>query len=75
MIEMIQIRLENFKKLSKNDEISTSIDSFTSTYKTSLSNYYNLLSEIKKIYKEIYLSIASFLTNWIKVQQETHLQK
>lgn len=71
MIEMIQIRLENFKKLSKNDEISTSIDSFTSTYKTSLSNYYNLLSEIKKIYKEIYLSIASFLTNWIKVQQET----
>lgn len=71
MLEMIQLRLENFKKLSKNDEISTSINSFTSTYKTSLSNYYNLLSEIKKIYKEIYLSISSFLTNWLKVQKET----
>ena len=71
LLDMIQIRIENFKKLSKNAEITSSLDTFTSTYKTSLTNYYNVLSEIKKIYKEINLSISSFLTNWLKVQKKT----
>lgn len=71
LLDMIQIRIENFKKLSKNAEITSSLDTFTSTYKTSLTNYYNVLNEIKKIYKEVNLSISSFLTNWLKVQKKT----
>ena len=73
LLDMMQIRIENFKKLSKNDEITSSLDTFTSTYKTSLTNYYNVLNEIKKIYKEINLSISTFLTNWLKVQKKTDI--
>ena len=73
LLDMIQIRIENFKKLSKNDEITSSLDTFTSTYKTSLTNYYNVLNEIKKIYKEVNLSISTFLTNWLKVQKKTDI--
>lgn len=73
LLDMMQIRIENFKKLSKNNEITSSLDTFTSTYKTSLTNYYNVLNEIKKIYKEINLSISTFLTNWLKVQKKTDI--
>ncbi len=73
LLDMMQIRIENFKKLSKNDEITSSLDTFTSTYKTSLTNYYNALNEIKKIYKEVNLSISTFLTNWLKVQKKTDI--
>ena len=73
LLDMMQIRIENFKKLSKNDEITSSLDTFTSTYKTSLTNYYNVLNEIKKIYKEVNLSISTFLTNWLKVQKKTDI--
>ena len=68
-IEMIQMRFENLKKYVTNEEINPSIDSFCTAYKTSLSNYYNLIGEIKKVYKETYMSIASFLTNWLKTQK------
>ena len=71
MIEMMQMRFESYKKISKKEDITSAIDTFTSTYKTSLSNYYNSLGEIKKIYKETYLSISTFLTNWLKVQKKT----
>ena len=73
LLDMMQIRIENFKKLSKNNEITSSLDTFTSTYKTSLTNYYNALNEIKKIYKEVNLSISTFLTNWLKVQKKTDI--
>ena len=70
LIEMIQIRFENLKKYATNEELKTSIDSISSKYKKSLNNYYNLLGEIKKVYKETYMSIASFLTNWLKTQKK-----
>ena len=70
LIEMIQIRFENLKKYATNEELKTSIDSISSKYKISLSNYYNLLGEIKIVYKETYMSIASFLTNWLKTQKK-----
>ena len=71
MIEIMQIKFQKYKDISKSQDISSSIDSFTSTYKTELGNYFNSLNEIKKIYKETSLSISSFLTNWLKVQKRT----
>jgi hypothetical protein len=70
-IEIIQMRFENFKQSAVDEELKTSIDSFSFTYKTNLLNYYNLIGEIKKVYKEAYISIATFLTNWLKVQKQT----
>ena len=70
-IEIIKIKFENLKNSSLNEELKLTIGSFPSTYITSLTNYYNLLSEVKKIYKQTYLSIAEFLTNWLKVQKNT----
>ncbi len=72
-IEIMQMRFEIFKKSAINEEIKTSIDSFSPTYKTNLTNYYNLIGEIKKVYKESYMSIATFLTNWLKVQKQTEI--
>ena len=70
-IEILKMRFENLKNSSLNEDLTQSIDSFSSSYTTSLTNYYNLLSEIKKIYKQTYLTIAEFLTNWLKVQKNT----
>ena len=72
-IEIIQKRFEDLNNHTINPEIKRSIESFSSTYKNSLSNYYNLLSEIKKIYKQNNLSISTFLTNWLKVQKSTDI--
>lgn len=72
-IEIIQKRFEDLNNHTINPEIKRSIESFSSTYKNSLSNYYNLLSEIKKLYKENNLSISTFLTNWLKVQKNTDI--
>ena len=69
-MQIIQMRFENLKNSSLNEELKLTIESFSSIYKTSLTNYYNLISEIKKIYKQSYLSIATFLTNWLKVQKK-----
>lgn len=71
IIEMMQLRFENLNKYAIDEDIKTPIDSFTSTYKTNLSEYYKLLGEIKKVYKQSYMSIATFLTNWLKVQKNT----
>ena len=70
-IEIIQMRFENFKQSAVDEELKASIENFSSTYKSNLTNYYNLIGEIKKVYKETYMSIASFLTNWLKVQNQT----
>ena len=72
-IEIIQKKFEDLNNQTTNPEIKKSIESFSSTYKTSLKNYYNLLSEIKKLYKENNLSISTFLTNWLKVQKNTDI--
>ena len=68
LIEILKMRFENLKNVTLNEEIKPSIESFSSTYKTDLNNYYNLLIEIKKVYKETYIMIATFLSNWLKVQ-------
>ena len=68
LIEILKMRFENLKNVTLNEEIKPSIESFSNTYKTDLNNYYNLLIEIKKVYKETYIMIATFLSNWLKVQ-------
>ena len=68
LIEILKMRFENLKNITLNEEIKPSIESFSNTYKTDLNNYYNLLIEIKKVYKETYIMIATFLSNWLKVQ-------
>ena len=73
-IEILKMRFENLKNSSLKEDLKLSIDSFSSTYTISLKNYYNLLIEIKKIYKQSYLSIAEFLTNWLKVQKNTETE-
>ena len=75
IIEMMQLRFENLKKFAVDEELKSSLDSFTSTYKTNLAEYYKLLGEIKKIYKQSYMSIATFLTNWLKVQKNTETKE
>ena len=74
-IELIQKRLEGLSNIAINPEIKKSIESFCGVYKTNLNNYYNLLSEIKKIYKQSNLSISTFLTNWLKVQKSTDISE
>jgi len=74
-IELIQKRLEGLNNIAINPEIKKSIESFCEVYKTNLNNYYNLLSEIKKIYKQSNLSISTFLTNWLKVQKSTDISE
>lgn len=74
-IELIQKRLEGLSNIAINPEIKKSIESFCEVYKTNLNNYYNLLSEIKKIYKQSNLSISTFLTNWLKVQKSTDISE
>jgi hypothetical protein len=74
-IELIQKRLEGLSNIAINPEIKKSIESFCEVYKTNLNNYYNLLSEIKKIYKQSNLSISNFLTNWLKVQKNTDISE
>ena len=68
LIEILKMRFENLKNITLNEEIKPAIESFSNTYKTDLNNYYNLLIEIKKVYKETYIMIATFLSNWLKVQ-------
>ena len=68
LIEILKMRFENLKNVTLNEEIKPAIESFSNTYKTDLNNYYNLLIEIKKVYKETYIMIATFLSNWLKVQ-------
>ena len=74
-IELIQKRLEGLSNIAINPEIKKSIESFCEVYKTNLNNYYNLLLEIKKIYKQSNLSISTFLTNWLKVQKNTDISE
>jgi len=74
-IELIQKRLEGISNIANNPEIKKSIESFCEVYKSNLNNYYNLLSEIKKVYKQSNLSISTFLTNWLKVQKNTDVSE
>ena len=56
-IELIQKRLEELNKIVINPEIQNSISSFYSTYKSNLQNYYNYIDEIRKTFKNSYLTI------------------
>ena len=65
-IELIQKRLEELNKLAINNEIQTVISSFYLTYKNNLQNYYSYIGDIKKAYKDSYLSISNLLVTWLK---------
>ena len=68
-IIIIQKKLEELFKITINTDIQNSINSFSNIYKTNLQQYYQHITEIKKIYKQSYLSVSTFLTNWLKKQK------
>ena len=74
-IELIQKRLEELNKIVINPEIQNSISSFYSTYKSNLQNYYNYIDEIRKTFKNSYLTISNVLIPWLKEQKEINVQK
>ena len=74
-IELIQKRLEELNKIVINPEIQNSISSFYSTYKSNLQNYYNYIDEIRKSFKNSYLTISNVLIPWLKEQKEINIQK
>ena len=74
-IIIIQKKLEELEKITINTDIQNSINSFSNTYKTSLQQYYQHITEIKKIYKQSYLSVSSFLTNWLKKQKDLEMNE
>jgi hypothetical protein len=74
-IILIQKRLEELEKITINNDIQNSINSFSNTYKTSLQQYYQHITEIKKIYKQSYLSVSTFLTNWLKKQTNLEINE
>ena len=75
IIELMQKKLEDLSKQAINEDIKNSINSFSLTYKTSLNNYYSHITEIKKVYKQGYLEIATFLTNWLKNQKDVEINE
>ena len=75
IIELIQKKLEDVNKMAINGDIKTAIDSFCSTYKSNLQNYYSYINEIKKVYKDSYLEISNFLVNWLKQQKNIELDE
>ena len=48
IIELIQKKLEDLNKITLNEDIQNAINSFYSTYKSNLQNYYSYIREIKK---------------------------
>ena len=74
-IELIQKRLEELNKIVINPEIQNSISSFYSTYISNLQNYYNYIDEIRKTFKNSYLTISNVLIPWLKEQKEINIQK
>ena len=73
IIELIQKKLEDLGKIVINEDIQNAINSFYSTYKGNLQNYYSYINEIKKVYKDSYLEISNFLINWLKQQNNIEL--
>ena len=70
IIELIQKKLEDLNKITLNEDIQNAINSFYSTYKSNLQNYYSYINEIKKVYKDSYLEVSEFLVTWLKQQKE-----
>ena len=65
-LEVISKKVEVLLSLTIDENIKTSLSSFISLYTSNLKMYYNTVNDMKKIYKETYSNIASFLTNWLK---------
>ena len=65
-LEIISKKVEVLLSLTIDENIKTSLSSFISLYTSNLKMYYNTVNDMKKIYKETYSNIASFLTNWLK---------
>lgn len=74
-IILIQKKLEELEKITISTDIQKSINSFSNTYKANLKQYYQHITEIKKIYKQSYLSISTFLTNWLKKQKNLEINE
>ena len=74
-IELIQKRLEELNKITINEEIKTAITSFYSTYKNNLKNYYEYIGNIKKAYKDTYLTISNNLVPWLKDPKNINLDQ
>jgi hypothetical protein len=74
-IIIIQKKLEELFKITINTDIQNSINSFSNIYKTNLQQYYQHITEIKKIYKQSYLSVSTFLTNWLKKQTNLEINE
>jgi hypothetical protein len=72
---IIQKKLEELFKITINTDIQNSINSFSNIYKTNLQQYYQHITEIKKIYKQSYLSVSTFLTNWLKKQTNLEINE
>lgn len=75
IIELIQKKLEDVSKIAINGDKQTAINSFYSTYKNNLQNYYSYINEIKKVYKDSYLEISNFLGNWLKQEKNIELEE
>ena len=75
IIELIQKKLEDLNKITLNEDIQNAINSFYSTYKSNLQNYYSYISEIKKVYKDSYLEVSEFLVTWLKQQKNMELDE
>ena len=58
-----------------NEEIKTAITSFYSTYKNNLKNYYEYIGNIKKAYKDTYLTISNNLVPWLKEPKNINLDQ
>ena len=74
-IIIIQKKLEELEKITINTDIQNSINSFSNIYKTSLQQYFQHITEIKKVYKQSYLSVSTFLTNWLKKQKDLEMNE
>lgn len=75
IIELIQKKLEDLNKITLNEDIQNAINSFYSTYKSNLQNYYSYINEIKKVYKDSYLEVSEFLVTWLKQQKNVELDE
>ena len=75
IIELIQKKLEDLNKQAINEDIKKSINSFSLIYKSSLNNYYNHITELKKVYKQGNQEITTFLTNWLKNQKNIEISE
>ena len=70
-LKIISKKVEILLSLTIDENLKASLNSFSSSYTSNLKIYYNTVNDMKKIYKETYSNTATFLTNWLKTQNNT----